>query len=369
MSVHQTKTGNYFCKYRIKDPATGRKKEKREYFGKGLEGQKRAIERDEELKHQGTISEYKKNPGMHTAHLSFANIASQYLESKANDLPETSIKNMLYKLKACILPELGHLAYNQITHHRLDLYVSKRLNSPVMKRNGKNKIFVKNPDGSIKKISKTTVHRELSDILAILNWAVKREYIPKNHAAGYQKPKRDDAIIRPPSVEEIKKILNNAQPHLKRALLINYYTGLRPGNAELYKIKWDDIDWDNQTILVRSAKKGGPVQRSIAIHPALLKKLEQWKKEDDNPFLIHWKNKPVRSIKTAFKTAKKKAGITRRIRLYDFRHAAITQMILKGDLKAASEIAGHSNIEMTIRQYEHITSEIKRKTVEAIEEI
>ena len=44
-------------------------------------------------------------------------------------------------------------------------------------------------------------------------------------------------------------------------------------------------------------------------------------------------------------------------------------MILNGDLKAASEIAGHTNIEMTIKQYEHITTEIKRETVHSIEEI
>jgi site-specific recombinase XerD len=77
----------------------------------------------------------------------------------------------------------------------------------------------------------------------------------------------------------------------------------------------------------------------------------------------------VESIKTAYRNAKKRAGITRRIRPYDFRHAAIPQMILNGDLKAASEIAGHSSVEITIRQYEHITSEIKRQTVAGIETI
>ncbi|SDU66071.1 tyrosine-type recombinase/integrase [Desulfobacula phenolica] len=373
MSVHKTKTGNYFCKYRITDE-TGKRKEKRDYFGKGLEGEKLAIERDEELKQTGAISEYKTDPKNHVT-IIFSDLAEQYLASKANDLPETSIKNMLYKFKGRILPELGHLAYNQITHHRLDLYVKKRLKTPVVKRMGKDgqKIVpVKHPDGSMKMTSKTTVHRELSDIIAILNWAVSRKYIPQNHAAGYRKPKRDDQIIRPPSPGEVKKIIKHGEAHLKRALLINYYTGLRPGNAELYNLQWYDIDWDNLTLLVRSAKKGGPVKRSVAIHPALLKQLKIWKKEDENnthPYIIYWKNKPVKRISSSFNTAKRKAGITRRLRPYDFRHAAITQMIIKGDLKAASEIAGHSNIEMTIKQYEHITSEIKRKTVSVIEEI
>lgn len=74
-------------------------------------------------------------------------------------------------------------------------------------------------------------------------------------------------------------------------------------------------------------------------------------------------------IKQSLSHQQKKAGITRRIRPYDFRHAAITQMILNGDLKAASEIAGHRDVNLTIKQYEHITTKIKRQTVNSITEI
>ena len=369
MSVHQTKPDNYFVK-----GENGKKKEKREYFGYGIEGQTKANDREDELKQSKQINEYVKKRH-ENATITFLDIAEQYLASKANDLPATSINNMMYMLNGVILPELGHLAYSQVNHHRLDLYVKKRLKTPIIKRSGKNAAIitnVKNPDGTLRLTKKTSVHRELSDIIAILNWAVKRNYIPRNHAAGYQKPKRDDEIIRPPSASEIKAILENAPNHLQRSLLISYYTGLRPGAAELFNLLWDDIDWHNLTLLIRSAKKGGLAKRSVALHPALEKKLLTWQKQDGNnehKYIIHWKNKPVKSVDSAFKTAKKRAGITRRLRLYDFRHAAITQMILKGDLKAASEIAGHTNIEMTIKQYEHITTETKRKTVHAIEEI
>ncbi|MCK5312745.1 MAG: site-specific integrase [Desulfobacteraceae bacterium] len=373
MSVHQT-NGNYYCLYYIKDKNGKKKKPKKEYFGKGLEGQKKAIERDQELKLNGRINPYITNPTEYEQ-LLFIDITEQYLASKANDLPATSINNMMYQLNGVILPELGHLSYDRINHHRLDQYVKKRLKTPVVKRSGKNSSIVsniKNPDGSIRLIKKTSVHRELSDIIAILNWAVKRNYIPKNHAAGYQKPKRDDEILRPPGEDEIKAILKNAPNHLQRALLINYYTGLRPGVAELFNMTWNDIDWVTKTLLIKSAKKGGISRRSIAIHPDLEKKLIIWKKEDKenkHQFIIHWKGKSVKSIDSSFKTAKKKANITRRIRPYDFRHAAITQMILNGDLKAASEIAGHSSVNMTIKQYEHITTEIKRQTVHSIKSI
>ncbi len=373
MSVHTRKDGQVFVKYYIKLP-DGKRKEKRQYFGSGLDAEQEAHDRNDELKAGGQISNYERQPQAAATPL-FETLTAEYLKSKANDLPKTSLENMWYKFKNVILQELGHLQVNQITPHRLDLYVKKRLKTPVTKLMGnknKKRIPVKKEDGTIKTIAKTTIHRELSDIIAILNWSVARGYIPKNPVSGYKKPKRDDAIIRPPGAEEIKAILKHAPPHLKRALLINYYTGLRPGNAELYHIQWYDIDWHSKTLLVMSAKKGGPVKRTVAIHTALLKHLKKWKREDENnshPYIIHWKGKPVKSIKTSFATAKKNADIKRRLRLYDFRHAAITQMILNGDLKAASEIAGHSSINMTIKQYEHITSEIKRQTVESIEEI
>ncbi|MCK5541676.1 MAG: site-specific integrase [Desulfobacterales bacterium] len=372
MSVHQLK-GNYYCYYRITDE-NGNKKQKKEYFGKGIEGQKKAIDRDIELKSQGKINEYKTNPNNYEKRI-FLDLAEIYITTKANDLPATSINNMMYKLNGVILPEMGHLSYDQITHHRLDQYVKKRLKAPVMQRCGKNAANLrklKNPDGSIRFTKKNTIHRELSDIIAILNWSVKRKYIPKNHAAGYQKPKRDDTVLRPPDYTEINAILKHAPNHLQRALILNYYTGLRPGVAELFNITWNDVDWSDLTLLIKSAKKGGISRRSIAIHPDLEKKLITWHQEDeknDQQFIIYWKNKPVKSINSSFKTAKKRAKIKRRIRLYDFRHAAITQMILNGDLKAASEIAGHSDVNMTIKQYEHITSEIKRQTVHSIKSL
>lgn len=44
-------------------------------------------------------------------------------------------------------------------------------------------------------------------------------------------------------------------------------------------------------------------------------------------------------------------------------------MILNGDLKAVSEITGHRDVNLTIKQYEHITTEIKAQTINAIEEL
>jgi len=39
------------------------------------------------------------------------------------------------------------------------------------------RVPVKHPDGTTKTVSKSTIHRELSDIQAILNWSVAEGFI------------------------------------------------------------------------------------------------------------------------------------------------------------------------------------------------
>lgn len=256
-----------------------------------------------------------------------------------------------YKLKAVILPEIGNLPALRVTHYRMDQYVAKRL----------------------RKVKKTTVHREISDIHAILNWAVRRRHIQTNPLAGYEKPKRDDEIIRPVTREEARRLLNKAPAHLVRALALSYYTGLRPGNAELFGLRWSDVDRCANTILVRSAKKNGPPFRVIPIHSDFIPILNKWyvqdgggdeeKAEIGGP-IITYRGKAVKSIKKSFETAKRKAGITRRLPPYAFRHAFATFILGKGgDLKSASEILGHSRPDTTVKVYQHTNPNLLRKTV------
>jgi integrase len=71
-------------------------------------------------------------------------------------------------------------------------------------------------------------------------------------------------------------------------------------------------------------------------------------------WVVHYHGNRVASLKTAWKAAKSRAGITRRMRLYDLRHLAASEMLAGGaDLKSVSEILGHASPEMTLRIYQH----------------
>ena len=78
----------------------------------------------------------------------------------------------------------------------------------------------------------------------------------------------------------------------KRAMDCNEALGYRPGQKELLRLKWPDIDWDLQTILVHSARKGGIKSRMVPIH--------------DNFLPILNRNKPILRISKTFSATKKK---------------------------------------------------------------
>lgn len=368
MSVHQLKDGRHICAYKINGAP------KREYFGRSLADKKKAEDFNSALKEQGIIHSYSRHKTIEQG-TTFQELATAYLSEKAaTAMPVSSVIAMEYKLGSVIFPALGHLKAAAFTHKRLDLYVKERLATPRMICTGPKKkpVYktIKNNDGTIQYIKRTTVHRELSDIQSILNWAVTKQYIIANPVMGHKKPKKDNAILKPPSVRETQAILNQAAPHLIRAVRISFFTGLRPGEKELFRLTWQDVDWDAKTIFIVSAKKNGLPHRTVPLHPELFKDLIQWQKEDrDKPVrqIITWKNKPIKSVKGSYKSAKRRAGITRRIRLYDFRHAAVTNMLQDGaDLKSVSQIAGHSRTDTTTRIYQHTNIELLRKSINTI---
>ena len=121
---------------------------------------------------------------------------------------------LISKMENVVLPKIGQMRAAQITPAILDRYTTSRL----------------------KTVKRTTVHRDLSDIRVILRWSVKRRYIATNPMEGFELPRRDDAVITPPSVSGVQAILKESPPHLYRAIILSYYTGLRLGEVELLRM-------------------------------------------------------------------------------------------------------------------------------------
>jgi integrase len=120
-------------------------------------------------------------------------------------------------------------------------------------------------------------------------------------------------------------------------------------------------------ILMTSAKKGGHFKyRLVPIHPQFVQVLEGWYRKDNNKDcpIIHFRKKPVKSLKRAIKRAKQKSGITRRLPMYNFRHVFATLTLRHhADLKSTSELLGHSRTDTTTRIYQHVDFTMHQKAV------
>ncbi|HEA67964.1 MAG TPA: site-specific integrase [Desulfobacterales bacterium] len=345
MSVIQRKDGRWICQYRI----PGKKNKTQEYFGRGLEAERKARDRNQEI-----LDSQKPIRKAHRPSPSFWDLAQAYIVAKEGSITTSTKDDLFYKLNGNILPEIGHLPTAQVTPYRIDQYVYKRLNTV--------RSF-QNPLIPPRKIKATTVHRELSIIQAILNFAAKRQYILDNPIKGYEMPKRDDEIIQPPAHHEILAILEHSPAHLERAIVICYFTGLRPG-VELFGLTFDDINWTDRTILIRSAKKGGLKKREVPLHQEFFGYLMRWKNQKRQKYIIEYKGKPISSIKKSFITAKMKAGITRRMPPYAFRHNFASILLRRGaNLKTTSELLAHTRTETTTRIYQHIDMDLARDAI------
>ncbi len=173
----------------------------------------------------------------------------------------------------------------------------------------------------------------------------------------------------PPTPEEIVAMLEVSPPHIQRVIILGSQLGVRVGQSELFSLTWDDVDFTQATVRVHGAiKNKAQPWRHVPIRAALLPIFKQWKEEDGGTgYIVHFKGARVDSIKTAWHTMLKNAGITRRIRPYDLRHAFATEMIAGGvDVGTVSQLMGHTTPTMVLKHYQHVLDAQKRRAVDVL---
>lgn len=343
MSVHCLPDGRWICTI-PKGTLPGQDKQTKEYFGRGPEGERKARARNLELGIGVPVAR-------RVTSMSFSELAGEYLLAREKTTTKSTMASLLYKVARVILPALGHLQAHEVNHQALDKFVAMRQGQGVKNR---------------------TIRDDLTYIKSILNFGVVSHKITTSYAAGYQPPRNDQEKIRPPTREELQAIVDHAAPHVKRAILVAYYTGCRPGPRELFSLTWRDVDFFSKSITITSAEKGGLTSREIDLAPRFLELLKQWREEDEKSghqvkYIIHYAGGQVNSIRKGFEAAMRRAGITRRIRRYDLRHMTATEMLAAGvPLKTVSEILGHKSIVQTADTYSHVRSPEKRSAVEKL---
>lgn len=225
---------------------------------------------------------------------------------------------------------------------------------------------------SARPVKSATVRGRMSVFRTVLRWCAEHGLcepirFPKLPPALYEK-------LIPPTPEELATILRAAEPHRVRVVILGAQCGVRVGPSELLRLTWDDVDLLQRVLRVHGAKKNPAAPwREVPIRTGLMPLFESWQAEDKRlgvQYLVHYNGRKVASIKTAWRRTLQRAGISRRIRPYDLRHAFATELIAGGvDIGTVAKLMGHSSPAMILNHYQYVMDGQKRAAVEALPEI
>jgi len=213
-----------------------------------------------------------------------------------------------------------------------------------------------------RKLTDTTVNRDLEVLRHILFWAVEEGILAQNPIAGLRMPrarKRRRPIL---SWYDEQSLLHASSPHLARIIVAALDTGMRRG--EITHQDWRDVDLNRGVLSVTHSKTAEGEQREIPLTDRMRSLLAPGRQTSGPVFTF--KGEPITRIKTAWAGAIRRAGIPR-FRFHDLRHTFNTRLLELGvqtDVRKA--LMGHSSGEDVHSIYTHVEMPLKRKTIDKL---
>jgi integrase len=228
---------------------------------------------------------------------------------------------------------LGNLEPDHLTESVLEDYAHRR------------KIDGYKSGKSIKTVSNGTIIREIGVLRSALKCAKTNkliDYIPEVPLPVKTPPPRHKWIKK----NEASNILQECEHlHLKLYFMLALYTAARRG--AILSLTWDYIDLEHN--IIDYGKGTGNKRRPVVpIHPNLKSELIEARKISISNYVIEYNGLPIKSIRTSFYQACKRAGVNG-VTPHVLRHTSATWMALDG--VPMSRIA----------QFLNITEEVARK--------
>jgi integrase len=215
-----------------------------------------------------------------------------------------------------------------------------------------------------------SVNRELEILRAILNFALRQDWISKNpFNSGASLISKADETHRERlmTFEEEKKLLAacevDSRKHLRPILIAAVDTAMRRG--ELLKLRWRNVDFDARSIEIEAFNTKTARARAVAMTLRLeseLKQLYENAPKDPEGLVFGIKD----NFKNGFAAACKEAKIEG-LRFHDLRHTAITRMVEAGMQPAeVMRVSGHTTPAMLWR-YLNANADTARRAADALD--
>lgn len=234
-------------------------------------------------------------------------------------------------------------------------------------------------------VSVTTTRKILSTLSAMLAFAMSKDLVATNAAAGVRViGKRDEGAqkIVPPPKAVLRALLNVADPDFRVRLLFAALTGVRAG--ELHALRWRHLDLGEATVRIEARVdrfKDEDVTKTIAgmrelpLNGDLVGELKQWRlrskfsRSDDLVFpnslgrYENHDNMVQRAFNPLFRALADRheedpaqhPPAPERFNWHALRHFAVSLWIEAGlSPKTVQTYAGHSSLQITMDRYGHL---------------
>lgn len=194
-----------------------------------------------------------------------------------------------------------------------------------------------------------SIHTELGHLRSALKYAVKIGLIDR--APHIWRPAKPSPKERYLSRDEINRLIDGCTgPHIRLAVTLLLGTAGRVG--AILDLEWQRVDFERGTINLRLAdshtRKGRAVVPMNGMTRAALQTARDAALTD---YVVEYAGGPVKSIRTGFKAACRRAGIEGAT-IHTLRHTAAVYMAEAGvPMWKISQYLGHSNTAITERVY------------------
>jgi integrase len=165
------------------------------------------------------------------------------------------------------------------------------------------------------------IEREFEDVATVVN-ALEAEWgfmLPLNPVRQVKLPRAGNPRERRVNPGELERLLAACETSrcgwLPAVIQLAIETGMR--RSELLGMRWDDVDLEAHTVLLRNTKNGLP--RTVPLSTRALNVIKETPRCGDTVFVVS-----ANALRLAWGRLKRRAGVSG-LRFHDLRHEAVSR--------------------------------------------
>ncbi|MCH7974894.1 MAG: site-specific integrase [Bacteroidetes bacterium] len=246
-----------------------------------------------------------------------------------------------------VLNHFGNVLLTELTTQAIEEYLHKRVR-----------------DTSI-----FAARKDLSNLSATLNKAVRDKYLLTNPCTGIKRFKLPERVPMFYSKAEFKKLIDVIEDQdMKDLVIVAVNTGLR--QMELIKLEWSQINFKEQLLTLdnRNSITKTKKVRTIPLNDSAFKIIQKRYEKSEQVRIFTLFNAPINQhwLSTNFKKFIYKSGVHPKFNFHSLRHTFASWLVQAGvSIYVVSKLLGHSDIKTT-EIYAHLRREEFKSAIDTL---